>query len=430
MIKGPLESSDLLDRPGERRTQGFLRHRPTGLADGHQPMEGPLLRTALLQLAHEQTVRRHDQVDVPGLALDITQLTITQPELLLAVPMEGLRPRPAISVHPHDPTDLPGDPVRHQDLAAPLVVTVMPQDHDSDLVLHVRYPHRRREVPLAAVADPHLLAVHGRDRGGQLARLDRPALPLQLAVGLQVADIAPGPPEPVLLAVDVVEDLGAGEVTVEGEIAGDVPLAHPVDQLAAEPGMVAERLLQGVADLLLAEQPGLQRVVLAGGADVVDEQVILGDLVPLLGMVPEPAGVGDQEAVAVDQGVVDRDDALVAIARGGVLLESLQAALVDRLDVPGGLGEEAIEARLVGGLGELIVDAEDGLALGDEEAGEVFGEVATLALVGEEVAVLVQGIPDELGELDNSWHEQMLRGPTTPGENGAKSGPSTLFLQI
>src|SRR5260221_13265411 len=95
MIIGPFESGDLLDRPGERRTQGLPAHRPTGFADGHQPMECPLLRTALLQLAHEQTVRQHDQVHVPGLALDVTQLAVAQPELLLAVPMEGLRARPA-----------------------------------------------------------------------------------------------------------------------------------------------------------------------------------------------------------------------------------------------------------------------------------------------------------------------------------------------
>src|SRR3954465_16077634 len=145
MIKGPLEPGDLLDRPGERRTQGLLRHRSTGLADGHQPMECPLLRTALLQLAHEQTVRRHDQVDVPGLALDITQLTITQPELLLAVPMERLRARPAMPVHPHDPTHLPGAPIRPQDLATRFVIAVMPQDHHPYLVLHLGDAHRRRE---------------------------------------------------------------------------------------------------------------------------------------------------------------------------------------------------------------------------------------------------------------------------------------------
>src|SRR3982751_3166717 len=104
MLIGPLPSCDLLDRPGDRRPQGLLAHRPTGLADGHQPVECPLLRTVLPQLAHEQAVRQHDQVDVPGLALVITQLTVTQPELLLAVPMERLRARPTPAVHPHDPT--------------------------------------------------------------------------------------------------------------------------------------------------------------------------------------------------------------------------------------------------------------------------------------------------------------------------------------
>src|SRR5258708_37558978 len=107
MLIGLLVSSNLVDRPRDRRSQGLPRHRPTGFADGHQPMERPLTRTALLQLAHEQTVRQHDQVHMPGLALDITQLTITQPELLLAVPMKGLRTRPTIPVHPHDPTHLP-----------------------------------------------------------------------------------------------------------------------------------------------------------------------------------------------------------------------------------------------------------------------------------------------------------------------------------
>ena len=71
-------------------------------------------------------------------------------------------------------------------------------------------------------------------------------------------------------------------------------LTHPVDQLAAQGRMIAERLLQRRTDLLLAEEAELQRVVLAAGADVVDEEVVLGDLVPLLGVVPEPAGVGDQ----------------------------------------------------------------------------------------------------------------------------------------
>ncbi len=167
--------------------------------------------------------------------------------------------------------------------------------------------------------------------------------------------------------------------------------------------------------------------MLAGGADVVDEQVVLGDLVPLLGVVPVPPGVGDQQAVPVDQGVVDGDDALVAVAGGRVHLEQFQASAVEVVDVPHGLREEAVEARLIGGLSELIMDTEDGLPLGDEEPGEVLGEVAALALIGEEVGVPGQGVPDELGVLDNSWHEQMLRSPTAPEPIRGEMGRFYLF---
>src|SRR5690242_6706956 len=117
-------------------------------------MERPLLRTALLQLAHEQAVRQHDQVHVPGLALDVTQLTVTQPELLLAVPMGGLCTRPAMPVHPHDPTHPPGDPVGHQDLDRLRVLAMLPEGHDPHLVLDVGNPDRRREIPLPLVPDP------------------------------------------------------------------------------------------------------------------------------------------------------------------------------------------------------------------------------------------------------------------------------------
>ena len=179
-------------------------------------------------------------------------------------------------------------------------------------------------------------------------------LPLHLAIALQVAHVAPRPPEPVLLAVDVVEDLGVGEVAVEREVAGDLPLTDPIDQLAAQLRVVAERLLQGLAHLLLAEAAELQRVVLAAGADVVDEQVVVGDLVPLLGVVPEPADVLDELAVVVDQGVVDGDDALVAVAGAGSFWSRSSRRSLSALGVPGDLGEEAVEAGLVGGLGELV----------------------------------------------------------------------------
>ena len=110
--------------------------------------------------------------------------------------------------------------------------------------------------------------------------------------------------------------------------------------------------------------PELQGVVFAAGAHVVDEEVVLSDLVPLLGVVPEPTGIGDQEPVSVHEGVVDRDDPVIAVTGRGVLLEFVQASPVEVLDVPVGGGEEAVEARLIGGPGEFAVDTQNGLALG------------------------------------------------------------------
>jgi hypothetical protein len=150
------------------------------------------------------------------------------------------------------------------------------------------------------------------------------------------------------------------------------------------------------------------------GANVVDEEQILGDLVPLLGVVPEPAGVGDQLTGPVDQGVVDGDDTLVAVARGGVLLELFQSSCVEGCDVPVGVREEAVEAGLVGGLGEFAVDAEDGFPLGHDQACKVFGEVPPLGFVAEEVAVLGEAVLNQRGEFNNPWHDRMLRSPTAP----------------
>ena len=109
-------------------------------------------------------------------------------------------------------------------------------------------------------------------------------------------------------------------------------------------------------------------------------------------------------AVVVDEGVVDGDGAVVAVAGVGVLLQQVEAALVEGLDVPGVEVDEAVEAGRVGGLGELGVDAGDGLAGGDEQAGEVLGEVPALRLVGEQVAEVLEGFLNHLGELDDAGH--------------------------
>lgn len=62
---------DLLNDPGNGGAERFIEHGAAGFADGFQTTESPFVRTILPQLAHEQAVRQHDQVHVPGLALAI-----------------------------------------------------------------------------------------------------------------------------------------------------------------------------------------------------------------------------------------------------------------------------------------------------------------------------------------------------------------------
>src|ERR1700723_297990 len=106
----------------------------------------------------------------------------------------------------------------------------------------------------------------------------------------------------------------------------------------------------------------------------------------------------------VNQSVVDGNDTLGAVAGRGFLLQEAEAAVVELADVPGGLGEEAVEAGLVRGLGKLAVDATDVLAFGPEQTGEVFSEMATLRFVGQQVAEVPESLFDHCGEVDDTGH--------------------------
>ena len=73
---------DLLDDPGEGGAERFVQHRSAGFADGLQPTESPIARTVLSQLTHEQAIRQHDRVHVPGLALeDVADSSATERKL-------------------------------------------------------------------------------------------------------------------------------------------------------------------------------------------------------------------------------------------------------------------------------------------------------------------------------------------------------------
>ena len=148
------------------------------------------------------------------------------------------------------------------------------------------------------------------------------ALPLQFAVELQITDVASGLSCRILLAVNMVEDLGVGEVGVEGEVARESSARRPSQSAGTTEDVWSRTALQGLTEFFLAKAAELQRIVLAAGADVVDEQVVMGDLIPLFGVIPEPADIRDQHPVMVDQRIVDGDNALVAVPGDGILLQS------------------------------------------------------------------------------------------------------------
>src|SRR4051812_28031594 len=111
--------------------------------------------------------------------------------------------------------------------------------------------------------------------------------------------------------------------------------------------MVLEGDLPGRTSILLLKPAKVEGIVLVAGADVIDKEVVVGDEVALVGVVPEPANILNQLTLVIDQDIVDGNDALVAEAGVGVLLQEFESPLVDLFHVPSGLGEEAVEAGLI-----------------------------------------------------------------------------------
>src|SRR4051794_19579042 len=114
----------------------------------------------------------------------------------------------------------------------------------------------------------------------------------------------------------------------------------------------------------------------------------MSNQIAFIGMIPEPASILDQLAIMVDQGVINRDDAILTVAGGRIALQPLQAMSVDALNIPRRFGQEAIEARLVSCISKLACDATDGFMFGEYEAGQILGKMASGRFIGEDIAEL------------------------------------------
>ena len=227
----------------------------------------------------------------------------------------------------------------------------------------------------------------------------------------------------------VIHDLGVGKVTVPGEDAGNVVFANPVDQLYAVLGMILECFAGFLALFAFLESSKLKRIVLAAGAAVVDEQVVVGNFVALLGVIPEPADVLDALARVVDEHVIDGNHALVAVARGGILLKAIEPAFVESLDVPVHFSEESIQAGLICGAGELAVDSRDVLALSDKQPGEILSEVPPLRFAVKQVAKSFDGMLNQLRKFHDPWHRLTLRGRCAPSKTREINHKNTYYCK-
>ena len=322
--------------------------------------------------------------------------------------MKGFRARPAMPIRPHNSTGLPLDAVGYQDDARLCVGLVLPDNQNADFVVDVGNPHGAGEVPLFPVAVLHRLADMRCDALGQFRGFDLPPLIVQLAIELQGPDLPSRLAVGQLFTVDMVQNQGIREVTVEGEGAGNVLLTDPINQLLAPERVVLEDNVSARTGVGLLEPAEVQRIVFAIGTDLVDKEVVMGDFVPFLGMIPKPAGVFDQFTGVVDERVVDGDDALRAVAGRGVALQEVEPPLIHLAHIPGGVGQEAIQAGLVTCRGELPVDGGDILAGSDIQTGEVLGKVAALRFVGQQVTELPHSFLHNLGKLDNASHDRVL----------------------
>jgi len=127
--------SEFIHNPVDDSCQCLGFHRTTGFADGRQRAPSPVLHTALLQRAHQQTIRCADKIHVAGLPLAAAHLTIAQPQLLLPVSMKRLGPCPTMPIHQDHPHHFPPQTITHQRCACLLGPTLSPKQQD----LHGHY---------------------------------------------------------------------------------------------------------------------------------------------------------------------------------------------------------------------------------------------------------------------------------------------------
>lgn len=227
-IEIPVITFDAFDDPLDCIAEGLSQYRHAGLSDGRQTFPCPLIRTALPQLTHQDAVRQEDHIHVAGLTTAVPELTFAHAQMLLAVPMEALRPCPAATIHLQHTNNIPVGLITDQHLFGLFVILFGPQNHDSHLMVHIRNTDAFGKIPLLRIADADFFAILGRNLGSQFIGADVTAHKQNFTIELQIADVRP------LVMMNVVQIGRIRKIAVKGEIAGDLLVDRPVHQPADE----------------------------------------------------------------------------------------------------------------------------------------------------------------------------------------------------
>src|SRR6266849_4785833 len=181
---------------------------------------------------------------MPGLAYAVSELTIAHAQVLLPVPMEGLRSRPAFPIGLEDAMDFPIGAIGNQDLARFAGPFLRPQHHDPHRMGKGRDADALGEIPLGQASHADLVATSRTEIGRNPVADDALlSVDADLAVGLQVAYIGP------LGSMNMVENLGIGEIAIKGDVARDALGDDPINQLDTQIGVRAEGVLRGSTGL-------------------------------------------------------------------------------------------------------------------------------------------------------------------------------------
>lgn len=175
-------------------------------------------------------------------------------------------------------------------------------------------------------------------------------------------------------AVNMVQDMGTGEIAVKRHVSRATMRDCIVEQLDAQLGMVCA-LPCSTGVTFLEPQP-FNWIVLPQWTHVMTNEGIVRDHIPLIHTIPQPSDVFHQFSCMIHQRIVNRNDPLWAVTGPGIVLQPRRAAFVQHLGVLLHRSRATVQARLIGRDYKFTVDPAHSLGLSYDQAGRVYGKVA------------------------------------------------------